>query len=339
MARFDPAERPEIIASVVDQVEAVVLDNPATAIYFSKDHAVFVSGEAVCTLAALGGERSEKEIASGAILASATDGKRVVMGTDDGRVVALNADGETEVIATDPKRRWIDNVAVHSDGPVAWSAGKAVFVQSRDGEKSIETPSTAGGLAFAPKGLRLGISHYGGASLWFPNMATKVEQLEWAGSHLDIMFSPDNRFVVTAMHEPALHGWRLADGKHMRMTGYPARVRAASWCMGGKFLATSGADSVILWPFSGKDGPMGKEPMMLAAMRSKVSCVASHPTQGIVAAGYEDGTVILIRLPDGAEILARRGVGDAITALGWDSKGAVLAFAAESGDAGLLPIV
>jgi len=26
-----------------------------------------------------------------------------------------------------------------------------------------------------------------------------------------VVFSPDNKFLVTAMHEPALHGWRLAD--------------------------------------------------------------------------------------------------------------------------------
>ena len=73
------------------------------------------------------------------------------------------------------------------------------------------------------------------------------------------------------MHEPALHGWRLADNRHMRMTGYPGRVRSMSWSAGGKFLATSGADTVILWPFASKDGPMGKEPAMLAPLQARVS--------------------------------------------------------------------
>ena len=123
------------------------------------------------------------------------------------------------MLATDAKRRWIDNVALHPDGAVAWSAGKTAFVRSGKGEeKSFDAPSTVGGLAFAPKGLRLAIAHYNGVTLWFPNMAAKPEFLEWAGSHLGVTFSPDNKFLVTTMHEPALHGWRLADNRHMRMS-------------------------------------------------------------------------------------------------------------------------
>ena len=167
-------------------------------------------------------------------------------------------------------------------------------------------PSTVGGLAFAPKGLRLAIAHYNGVTLWFPNMAANAEFLEWAGSHLGVVFSPDNKFLVTAMHEPALHGWRLADHRHMRMTGYPGRVRSMSWSAGGKALATSGADTVIMWPFASKDGPMGKEPAMLAPLQARVSVVACHPKQDILAAGYSDGTILMVRLTDGAEILVRR---------------------------------
>ena len=243
----------------------------------------------------------------GGILCAASDGGRLVIGGDDGKVVALDASGEVALLATDPKRRWIDNVALHPDGALAWSAGKTAFVRSgKAEEKSFDAPSTVGGLAFAPKGLRLAVAHYNGVTLWFPNMAAKPEFLEWAGSHLAVTFSPDNKFLVTAMHEPALHGWRLADNRHMRMTGYPGRVRSTSWSAGGKALATSGADAVIMWPFASKDGPMGKEPAMLAPLQARVSTVACHPKQDILAAGYSDGTVLMVRLNDGAEILVRR---------------------------------
>ncbi len=238
-----------------------------------------------------------------------------------------------------PKRRWIDNVALHPDGAVAWSAGKTAFVRSGKAEdKSFDVPSTVGGLAFAPKGLRLAVAHYNGVTLWFPNMAAKAEVLEWAGSHLAVTFSPDNKFLVTAMHEPALHGWRLADNRHMRMTGYPGRVRSMSWSAGGKALATSGADTVIMWPFASKDGPMGKEPAMLAPLQARVTTVACHPKQDILAAGYSDGTILMVRLADGAEILVRRNGTAPVAALAWNGKGTLLAFAAEDGDAGLLPL-
>src|SRR5438105_880060 len=86
--------------------------------------------------------------------------------------------------------------------------------------RTIELPSSAGGLAFAPKGFRLAIAHYNGATLWFPNAAAAPERVEWKGSHLAARFSPDGKFLVTAMQEPMLHAWRLADGRHMRMSGY-----------------------------------------------------------------------------------------------------------------------
>src|SRR5258707_15066836 len=121
-------------------------------------------------------------------------------------------------------------------------------------------------------------------------MVAKVEFGQWAGSNLAVACTPYNKFLVTAMHEPALHGGRLADNRHMRMSGYPGRVRSISWSAGGRGLATSGADSVIIWPFTSKDGPMGKEPAMLAPLQARVSAVACHPKQDIMAVGYGDGT-------------------------------------------------
>jgi WD40 repeat protein len=327
------------IASVTDRVRPVEIGAPVTAAYFLKDRAAFVCGEEKVALVTTQGEITNVEVNSGGILCAVSDGERIVMGGDDGKVVALDAKGEVAVLATDPKRRWIDNVAAHGDGTIAWSAGKVAYVKSSKGEeKSLEVPSTVGGLAFAPKGLRLAIAHYNGATLWFPNMAATAEFLPWAGSHLAVMFSPDNKFLVTAMHEAALHGWRLADNRHMRMTGYPGRVKSMSWSADGKFLATSGADTVIMWPFASKDGPMGKEPAMLAPLQARVAAVACHPRQGVLAAGYSDGTILMVRLEDGAEILVRGNGAPAVSALAWNAKGTWLAFADEKGNAGLLEL-
>jgi len=338
MSAFDPGESASIV-SVTDKVRAIAIGAPLTAVYFLGDNAVFVGAEENVFIAGGGGEVSPVSVHGGGILCAASDGARIVMGGDDGKLVALDAKGEVALLATDPKRRWIDNVALHPDGAVAWSAGKTAFVRSgKNEEKTLDVPSTVGGLAFAPKGLRLAVAHYNGVTLWFPNMAAKPDFLEWAGSHLSVTFSPDNKFLVTAMHEPALHGWRLADNRHMRMTGYPGRVRSVSWSAGGKALATSGADSVILWPFASKDGPMGKEPAMLAPLQARVTTVACHPRQEIFAAGYSDGTVLMVRMTDGAEILVRRNAAAPVAALAWNSKGTLLAFAAEDGDAGLLSL-
>ena len=122
------------------------------------------------------------------------------------------------------------------------------------------------------------------------------------------------------------------------MTGYPGRVRSMSWSAGGKGLATSGADTVIIWPFASKDGPMGKEPAMLAPLQARVAVVACHPKNDIFAAGYSDGTVLMVRLEDGAEILVRRNGTPPVAGLAWNAKGTLLAFADENGDGGLLEL-
>jgi WD40 repeat protein len=338
MSEFDPGDRPSIV-SLTDRVKPVAIGGAVTSVHFLDDRAAFVGAEENVALVDAEGAISKVATHGGGILCAVSDGKRLVTGGDDGRVVALDAKGEAAQLAVDARRRWIDNVAVHPDGAFAWSAGKTAFVKSGKGEeKSHDVASTVGGLAFAPKGLRLAIAHYSGVTLWFPNMAAKPEYLEWAGSHLGVVFSPDNKFLVTAMHEPALHGWRLADNRHMRMSGYPGRVRSMSWSAGGKYLATSGADTVIMWPFASKDGPMGKEPAMLAPLQSRVTVVACHPRQDILACGYEDGTVLMVRLNDGAEILLRRPGSSPATALAWNAKGTLLALSDEEGDAGIFTL-
>jgi WD40 repeat protein len=339
MKEFDPLDNSASIISVTDRVRPVAVGMPVTSVHFLGEAAAFVGAEENVAMVSGEGEITPIAVHGGGILCAASDGTRIVMGGDDGKLIALDAKGEIALLATDSKRRWIDNVALHPDGAVAWSAGKTAFIRSgKNEEKSLDAPSTVGGLAFAPKGLRLAVAHYNGVTLWFPNMAAKPEVLEWAGSHLSVVFSPDNRFLVTAMHEPALHGWRLADSRHMRMTGYPGRVRSISWSAGGKALATSGADAVIMWPFASKDGPMGKEPAMLAPLQARVAMVACHPKQDILAAGYSDGTILMVRLNDGAEILVRRNGEAPVSALAWNAKGTLLAFAAEEGDAGLLAL-
>jgi WD40 repeat protein len=326
-----PADTP----SVIDRTQPIAVGEPIIAAHFLGDTAVFVLGEEALVFSD-GGDTRRVPVHGGGILESASDGKRIVTGGDDGKVVVTDNSGTPTVIATDAKRRWIDHVALHADG-IAWSAGKQAFVKPAKGDERVtEAPSSVGGLAFAPKGFRLAIAHYNGASLWFPNAAAKPELHEWKGSHVGVTFSPDGKFLVTSMQEPTLHGWRLVDDKHMRMSGYSAKVKSLSWTAGGKWLATSGSTQLILWPFSSKDGPMGKQPQLLVPHEIKVSVVAAHPTQDVIAVGFDDGLIMLVRLGDAAEILARKPGISIVTALAWNGTGTVLAFGTSDGDAGTI---
>jgi len=325
--------------SVVERTRPVEAGVPVVAAHFLGDTAVFVLGEEALLFVAKDGAERRVPIHGGAILAAASDGDRIITGGDDGKVASTGADGESAIIATDPRRRWIDHVAIGPSGTVAWSAGKQAFARAAKGaERALEVASTVGGLAFAPKGVRLAIAHYNGVTLWFPNAQTEPEKLEWKGSHLGAIMSPDGKFAVSSMQEAMLHAWRLSDRKDMRMSGYGARVRSLGWTVGGKWLATSGSTQLILWPFQGKDGPMGKTPRILAPVEAQAEIVACHPKQEVVAVGYADGLVLLVRVDDGAEVLARKPAGAPITALAWSAAGSMLAVGTEDGEAGVVDL-
>lgn len=275
-----------------------------------------------------------------AILVAACDGTMLATGGDDGKVLVTRGKDEVEQIG-DEKGKWIDAITLGPSQSAAWSTGKKVVARDSKGQvKERSAPSTAQGLAFTPKGYRLGIAHYHGASFWFPNTEGKPEFREWKGSHLDITFSPDGRFVVTSMQENMLHGWRLADGKDMRMSGYPSKTRSFSWSHDGNWLATSGADAAIIWPFKDKDGPMGKAPRECGVRHAKVSSVSMHPKALVVAIGYEDSCILMCRLTDAAELLVRPAVKEdgKITSMAWDKSGARLIFGSEEGAAGILTL-
>ena len=102
-------------------------------------------------------------------------------------------------------------------------------------------------------------------------------------------------------------------------------TNAAGW------LATSGADVAVVWPFVGKLGPQGKEPLLFGAREALVTAVAFHPSEEMLAIGYADGAAIAVRFTDSAELeLDEPGEG-AVTALSWSDDGAQLVIGDEAG--------
>ena len=282
------------------------------------------------------------EAHDGACLAMVADCKDgYLSGGDDGRLLRVAPDGTVNEIANLGAMKWVEQVAAHESGVRAASVGKQLHVFNGKGEKqkTLLHPSAVGGIAFDAKGKRIAASHYNGASLWFVNATDdKPRLLEWKGSHAGIAISPDGTHVVTAMQENALHGWRLADSQHMRMSGYPTKTRFMSFTAKGRWLATSGAESVVIWPFFG-GGPMGKAPTELAGGDDVIcTAVACHPQHEVVAAGFQDGLVVMAEIASGKVVpVAGPGRG-AVSALCWNASGTHLAFGTETGFAAVVDL-
>jgi WD40 repeat protein len=283
----------------------------------------------------------------GAILSLAPDPASpsgFITGGDDGTLRRIDPVGAVSTIASHGMR-WVEHVATHAlskgKGLIAASVGKIVhlFDEAGHGLKAWTHPSTVTGIAFDGKGKRVAASHYNGASIWYVAARTDTpRKLDWKGSHVGVAFHPEGEAVVTAMQENALHGWRLSDGQHMRMSGYPAKSQSLSFTRKGRWLASSGAEAMVLWPFHG-GGPMGKAPLELAG-GDGILCqqVAAHPMLDLLAGGFADGLVVIADVDSSRIVpIAPPGHGP-VSALCWNASGGCLALGTETGFAAIVDL-
>lgn len=269
-------------------------------------------------------------------------GEGLLTGGDDGRLVWSRPDGATE-LASFPDR-WIEAVAASADsGLYAFGAGRDLHVgDARDDafRRVFVHERSVADIVFDPKGRRIAVASYGGAYLWYARIADqKPTMLKWAGSHIALAWSPDGKFLVSAMQENALHGWRVADEKNMRMGGYPAKPRSLAFLSKGALLATSGANGAVVWPFGGSTGPMGKQAAEVGYDESAlVVKVAAATAKSWVAAGLDDGRVWACDVTGQRILSLKAEKGPPITALAMTPDADRLAWGDEDGNAGVVAI-
>lgn len=287
------------------------------------------------------GARAPMRVHSALLAATPTaDCRALITSGEDGRVCWTGDSDESLEFAALP-RKWIMYVASSLRGAVAFAVGRSVWLhEGPSALRELQHARTVGGLAFSPDGERIAVARYGGVSIHAVYPGAEGVELEWQGIYDGIAFSPDGRFLVAFMQEALMHGWRLGDGQHFRMTGYPGRIRDWSWSAGGRWLATSGAPSAILWPFEGYEGPIGAAALELGAPRGDalVSAVACHPARAEVAIGYVDGALSVAGIDDGAVCMLRPSGHGSVSAIAWHNSGSRIAFGTESGECGVLEV-
>lgn len=227
---------------------------------------------------------------------------------DDGLIAATNAEGASQTLFHDPKS-WLDGLVVHeASGRLATSSGRNVLVidwTKPDNAPIWYKPARAPtSLAFSRDGLLLAIGHSAGVSLFKvdqPDVAW--QEFSCTGGPLSVALDHSGDFLFAGLSEPALAGWRLADGQGFRMGGYPGKPRQLVWSTNGKALLTTGGPALLIWPMTGKDGHTITGPMGQAAgvYRPRLGMMTAVATAGDHAAtGWSDGGVDLVNLLNGS---------------------------------------
>jgi WD40 repeat protein len=292
----------------------------AAAVDMHSGRVAAVSADGTLVLADSAGRNAQAVMAhpAGALcVAFSTDGRAVVTGGQDGMVrlwdtVTGAAVGETRVGSA-----WVERVShAAEDATYAAAVGRAVVVLDgtlREVRRLGPFDSTVADLRHVGGGGLL-VACYGGLTL-VPRQGGATRSYAWKGSALVACASPDGQWLATGCQDDSVHVWKRTTGKDMQMSGYAAKPRALAWDAGSRLLATSGAESVTVWDFSGR-GPQGSTPRELAGHVALVECLAFQNRGPLLASAGQDGALLLWAALQ-QRCLAVAAAGAPLTTLHW----------------------
>ncbi len=274
---------------------------------------------------------TQREVHDGGVLAVAMHPHRPEFATagQDGRVLVWSAtDGQVRV-DIDIGNGWVEHVAWSPDGTwLAASCSRKVYMHGADGEKvwrSDDHPSTVSAIAWSGSE-ELATACYGRVTFFDASTGERRQQLEWMGSLVSLVLSPDGDIVACGSQDNSVHFWRRSTEQDSMMSGYPAKPSALAFDDTGTLLATGGGEDVTVWSFQGS-GPEGTRPGVLDLHVQPVTTLAFASGVMRLASGARDGTVAVWSLekdakgrPIGAAVVA-----GAVSDLYWRPDGRALA--------------
>ena len=293
---------------------------------------VFVVGDATGSVYGFNGKSgaalwTERDTHGDGLLALAVhpNGATVATGGQDGCVHIRDARSGTLERTLDLGDGWVENLAWSHDGTaLAASSGRKVFVDrgpSSDRWATDDHPSTVSAVVWSGAE-ELATASYSRVSFFDTQSGELQQKLEWKGSLVSMVLSPDGDIVACGSQDNSVHFWRRSTGKDSMMSGYPLKPASLSFDGTGTFLATGGSQSPVIWSFKG-EGPEGTEPGVLELHAAPITEL-SFSRRGLrLASGDRDGAVVVwgVRDDGSGSPIGAALVYNLVESLSWRSDG------------------
>ena len=247
----------------------------------------------------------------------------------DGRVLVWGVAKGQLIRAIKVGQGWVENVAWSPDGKwLAASCARQVRAYGADGAEawcSGDHPSTVSAIAWS-RARELATACYGRVAFFDAPTGALHQKLEWKGSLVSMVLSPDGDVVACGSQDNSVHFWRRSTEEDSMMSGYPGKPSALAFDDAGTLLATGGGARVTIWSFRGT-GPEGTRPGVLELHVEPVTTLSFARRALRLASGGRDGAVVVWSIqrsgeggPVGAAVVA--GV---VADLHWRPDGRALA--------------
>ena len=223
------------------------------------------------------------------------DGQRLVTGGQDGFLTVRNIQDGKEILSVELGKGWIEHLALSPNGQrLVASLSRQIVVFDHDLQelwKYNNHRSTVSALSWA-NSQEFASACYGQVTFFNGNTGDISQQLEWQGSLVSMVLSPDGDVVACGSQDNTVHFWRRSTGKDSMMSGYPTKPTNLAFDHTGTLLATGGSEIVLVWSFEG-DGPEGTYPGELSFHARPISALSFSKQRRRLASGCRDGAVIV----------------------------------------------
>ena len=281
------------------------------------------------------------DIHNAGLLAVAIHPNKPIFATagQDGSLIIWNSEKNVVVKSIELGHSWVEHLQWSPDGQyLAVSMSRFAYVFGINGEekwRSSQHKSTISAIAWSSRS-ELATSSYGQVTFFDVIQDSINQKLEWQGSLVSMVLSPDGDVVACGSQDNSVHFWRRSTEKDAEMTGYAGKPSQLAFDQTGKFLATGGSEQITVWNFQG-DGPEGTLPGQLLLHTEPISSLSFANQGSLLASGARDGSVLvwfLDKYGDGNP-LGGVFVGERISCIAWKPDDNAIATVNSSGWVGM----